>query len=118
VPIGVNVLAALGITNFEPFSANVETANSPEKLVGTRREWRIKQQTGELRGISVREKNKTRKAVGWLDKRSPGWGDILASYEAWRRTARYAVGTLEQPAREYDKQPTGESVGNVHESRY
>jgi hypothetical protein len=98
-------LAVVGITDFIPF----ETANKP---VGTktRREWRIKQETGELRGVSIRERNKDRKPVGWIDRKSPGWESILASYEGWRRTARYAVGTIEQPTRIDDKLPTGKDT--------
>jgi hypothetical protein len=99
-------LAVVGITDFIPF----ETANKP---VGTktRREWRIKQETGELRGVSIRERNKDRKPVGWIDRKSPGWESILASYEGWRRTARYAVGTIQQRANVPSGQPTGENLG-------
>ena len=96
----------MGIINFEPLGA-------VGKTVGTRREWRIKQETGELRGVCIREKNKDRKAKGWIDRRSPGWGDILASYETWRRTPRYAVGTFEQPTGNNAEQPTGADIGNV-----
>lgn len=113
-----NSLLALGLSDFVPFSADAEivpTANSQqiEQPVGTRREWRIKPTTGELRGVSIREKNKGRKSVGWIDSRSAGWIAILASYEGWRRAARYAVGTFEQLPTEHDKQPTGKNHGNV-----
>ena len=100
----MDVLLALGINDFIPFEPVPTEAG---KTVGTRREWRIKKETGDLRGISIREANKGRKSVGWLDKQSQGWGAILKEYEAWRRKPRYAVGTLEQPAEKYDRQPTG-----------
>ena len=101
-----NLLAQFGITDFTPFEGQ-PTANS---VVGTRREWRIKKETGELRGVSIRERNKERKPKGWIDSKSPAWGEILASYERWRRTARYVVGTLEQRPNVHDKQPTGENT--------
>jgi len=107
------LLAGLGVTDFEPFQKQ-PTANKNIKST-TRREWRIKPTTGELRGVSIRETNKERKSVGWIDSRSPGWGDILASYERWQRAARYAVGTFEQRSTIHDKQPTGGDRGNVHD---
>jgi hypothetical protein len=113
VPEIENMLLAMGASDFVPFEP---TANKLEKdsqqAVGTRREWRIKPTTGDLRGVSIREKNKARKSVGWIDSRSAGWDAILASYEGWRRTARYAVGTLEQRPPVHDRQPTGENRGN------
>jgi hypothetical protein len=111
-------LAGLGVNDFKPFQELPTTANKP---VGTkkttRREWRIKPTTGELRGVSIRETNKERKSVGWIDSRSPGWKDILASYERWQRTARYAVGTFEQRSAIHDKQPTGGDRGNGHDKQ-
>jgi len=95
---------ALGITEFVPFTGQPTANNYP---VGTRREWRIKQETGEVRGVSIREKNKGRKSVGWLDKISPGWSNIQREYEAWRRKPRYVVGTFEQSAPIHDSQQTG-----------
>lgn len=106
----------MGITDFVPFDSQQPQENEcqqPKQPVGTRREWRIKKQTGELRGVSIRERNKDRKPVGWLDKDSPGWDGILASYERWQRAARYAVGTLEQRPTIHDKQPTSQNHGNV-----
>jgi hypothetical protein len=104
-------LAEIGVIGFEAFSAGGESANRTEKSVGTRREWRIKQETGELRGVSIRERNKQRKSVGWIDRESAGWNEIVASYEGWRRTARYAVGTFEQRPIVTGGQPTGENSG-------
>lgn len=102
-------LLALGIVGFTPFEA---VPTSKFGAVGTRREWRIKKSTGELRGVSIRERNKGRKPVGWIDSEDRGWAEILASYERWRRTARYVVGTLEQRPTVDDRQPTSQDTRN------
>ena len=111
-----NSLLALGIEGFTPFGEGANKEENSQQItnqpVGTRREWRIKKKTGELRGVSIRERNKERKPVGWIDSRSPGWTGILASYERWQRTARYAVGTLEQRPPLSGKQPTSKNHGN------
>jgi hypothetical protein len=114
MPTTPDLLAGLGIADFTPFRPSVGIANSPVQSVGTRREWRIKQSTGELRGICVRQKNKARKSVGWFDKRSPGWGGIVEQYEAWRRKPRYPVGTFEQSIRDDAGQPTSEGNRDLH----
>jgi hypothetical protein len=108
----INLLAIPEIMNFERFEA-VGSQSAQNKSVGTRREWRIKQETGEVRGVSIRERNKERKSVGWLDRSSQGWKEIESSYETWRRTARYAVGTFEQSVGIDGKQPTGQSIRNL-----
>ncbi len=97
----MNLLAGLEITDFRPF----EPVGSLESSVGTRREWRI--QNGKVRGIAIRERNKDRRAVGWYDRRSPGWREIEREFEAWRGKRGDAVGTAKQPARDHDTQPTG-----------
>ena len=81
----------------------------PECQQGFRHCWHSQRvadcaENGELRGVSIRERNKDRKSVGWIDRRSPGWGEILTEYETWRRKPRYAVGIA--------KQPVGNHVGN------
>jgi hypothetical protein len=115
VPTGEIDLLAIGITDFVPFGELPTGEENSQQPVGTRREWRINAKTGDLRGVSIRERNKDRHPVGWLDKESKGWPAILTEYEAWRRKPRYAVGTLEQPAGNHAKQPTGANHGNVPE---
>jgi len=86
-------LSPVGIQDFHLVNP-VGTANQPLKVpTGTRREWRINQKTGELRGVVYRERNKKRKTVGWINKDSPGFEAILAEYERWQRTGLYIVGT-------------------------
>jgi len=84
----------VGIPGLELVNPQVGTANNNEPVpTGLRREWRIKQSTGELRGVVYRERNKQRKTVGWINHDSPGFETILAEFERWQRTGRYVVGT-------------------------
>ena len=101
-------MAGIELTDFRPF----EPVGSPES-VGTRREWRIS--NGKVRGIAIRERNKSRRAVGWYDRKSPGWREIEREYEAWRGKRGDSVGTPEQSLRDHDTEPTGADYGNVHD---
>lgn len=90
-------LQSVGIQDFKlipPVGNLVGTANQPSELpTGARREWRIKKETGELRGVVYRERNKERKTIGWINHDSPGFPAILEEYERWRRVGKYVVGT-------------------------
>jgi hypothetical protein len=70
----------------------IETVGTETTL--DRREWRIIANTGELRGICWRTRNKERKVTRYVGKRNnPEDFEIyLAAYERWRGANRTLVG--------------------------
>src|SRR5690349_21927379 len=70
----------------------VETVGTETTL--DRREWRILANTGELRGVCWRTRNKERKVTRYVGKRNnPGEFEIYrAAYEGWRRANRTLIG--------------------------
>jgi len=96
-------LQSVGIQDFH-FIKPVGTANTPSKMpTGARREWRINQDTGELRGVVFRERNKKRKTIGWINHDSPGFELIQEEFEAWQRTGKYPVGNALLPVGNPDR---------------
>jgi hypothetical protein len=81
------VANSLGLTNVE----EVQTVGKETTL--DRREWRIIANTGELRGICWRTRNKERKVTRYVGKRNnPAEFEIYrAAYEGWRRANRSLV---------------------------
>lgn len=78
----------------------IQIANAPK--TGLRTEWRKNANTGKLRGVAFRERNKERKAVRYVGERSVG-----SRKEEFERYARAY-------AERYDK---GGSVGNPLDGR-
>lgn len=79
---------SLSLTNIE----EVETVGNQTTL--PRREWRIIANSGELRGICWRERNKDRKVTRYVGKRNnPNEFRIYqAAYERWRGANRSLAG--------------------------
>jgi hypothetical protein len=79
---------SLGLTDIQ----EIETVGNQIEL--DRREWRIIANTGELRGICWRERNKERKVTRYVGKRNnpKEFAIYHAAYEGWRRANRSLTG--------------------------
>jgi hypothetical protein len=92
-----NVLAianSLKLTDVQ----EIETVGAETTL--DRREWRIIANTGELRGICWRQRNKDRKVTRYVGKRNnpEEFRIYQAAYEGWRRANRSFAGLGIVPA--------------------